>query len=72
MLKILLTVLIALDILLFLLMIYCLSGISILLSGLGLVISGELAAAVLSVIQIVLLLLTYLVYKRLRVANDLK
>jgi hypothetical protein len=66
MLKILLVVLITIEILIFAVMIYCLSGINILLPGLGLVISGGLIFLILLSIEILLLLLTFFIYKRLR------
>jgi len=66
MLKILLVVLITIEILLLPLMIYCLSGISLLLPGLGLVISGGLVFVLLLFVEIFLLSLTFFIYKRIR------
>ena len=66
MLKILLAVLITIEILLLPLMIYCLSGISLLLPGLGLVISGGLVFVLLLFVEIFLLSLTFFIYKRIR------
>ncbi len=66
MLKILLAVLITIEILLLPLMIYCLSGISLLLPGLGLVISGGLVSVLLLFVEIFLLSLTFFIYKRIR------
>ena len=66
MLKILFALLIIVEILLIPLMIYCLSGISILLPGLGLIISGGLIFGLLFVVEIILFALTFFIYRRLR------
>ncbi|MGI8495218.1 MAG: hypothetical protein ACR2L1_07885 [Pyrinomonadaceae bacterium] len=66
MLKILLAFLIAVEILIFLLMLYCLTGINVLLPGLGLIISGGLIAVVLLVVQVILVLISLLLYRRIR------
>ncbi len=66
MLKILLAFLIAVEILIFLLMLYCLTGINVLLPGLGLIISGGLIAVALLVVQVILVLISLLLYRRIR------
>jgi len=66
MLKVFLAFLIAMQILIFLLMIFCLSGFSILLPGLGLIVAGEMVIVLLLVVEIVLSSLTFTLYRHLR------
>lgn len=65
MLKILLAFLMTIEILILLLMIYCLSGISIILPGMGLIISGGLIAVLLFFVELILLWATLILYRRL-------
>lgn len=72
MLKILLALLITIEILIVPLMIFCLSGISILLPGLGLVVLDGFVFVLLLFVEIILVLVTLLLYRRLqRDSNNL-
>ena len=64
--KIILAILVLVEVLLFALMIYFLSGVSILLPGLGLIISGGLIAAILFVVELILIAATIFLYRRIR------
>ena len=66
MLKILLAFLIMIEILILPLMIFCLSGVSIVLPGLGLIISGGLVFIILLVIEVILVSISLILYRRLR------
>ena len=66
MLKVFLGFLITIQTLILLLMIYCFSGISILLPGLGLVVAGELVSVLLLIIEIILFIVTLILFRRLR------
>lgn len=66
MLKILLAFLIVVQILVVALMIGCLSGISILIPGLGLIVAGELVSVLLLFIEIILFLLSVFLFRRIR------
>lgn len=70
MMKILLAFSVTAEILIFLLMLYCLSGISILLPGMGLIISGGFIAAGLLVVEIALIAVTVLIYRQMRRDSD--
>lgn len=66
MLKILIAFLIAVEILMIPLIVFCLSGVNILLPGMGLIVSGGLLAVPLIFIEFVLITVTLILIKRLR------
>lgn len=66
MLKIILVLLIVIEIALVPLMIVCLSGVNLLLPGLGLVISGEFLFVVLLVFEAILVFTTLILYRFIR------
>jgi membrane protein implicated in regulation of membrane protease activity len=66
MLRILLALLITTEILLVPLMIFCLSGINILLPGLGLVIGGGVIFVFLLFAELILLAITFVLYRQWR------
>lgn len=65
MLKILLAFLITIEILIFLLILYCLAGVNVFLPGLGLIISGGLIAVMMLGVEVVLIFITIALYRRI-------
>ena len=66
MVKILLAILIVIEILIIPLMIHCVSGITIVIPGLGLLISGNLAVIALLFVEALLIFVSVMIYRGLQ------